>query len=63
MERQRLVLLIFFLIFISACQQTQILVEQNIKNDEVITIEVIPEEDPEEVEITVWQYLQEKSYS
>ena len=61
MERQRLVLLIFFLIFISACQQTQILVEQNIKNDEVITIEVIPEEDPEEVEITVWQYLQENS--
>ena len=61
MERQRVVLLIFFLIFISACQQTQILVEQNIKNDEVITIEVIPEEDPEEVEITVWQYLQENS--
>ena len=61
MERQRLVLLIFFLIFISACQQTQILVEQNIKNDEVITIEVIPEEDPEEVEITIWQYLQENS--
>ena len=61
MERQRLVLLIFFLIFISACQQTQILVDQNIKNDEVITIEVIPEEDPEEVEITVWQYLQENS--
>ena len=61
MERQRIVLLIFFLIFISACQQTQILVEQNIKNDEVITIEVIPEEDPEEVEITVWQYLQENS--
>ena len=61
MERQRLVLLIFFLIFISACQQTQILVDQNIKNDEVITIEVIPEEDPEEVEITVWQYLQDNS--
>lgn len=61
MERQRIVLLIFFAIFISACQQTQILVEQNIKNDEVITIEVIPEEDPEEVEITVWQYLQENS--
>ena len=61
MERQRLVLLIFFLIFISACQQTQILVEQNIKNDEVITIEVIPEEDPEEIEITVWQYLQKNS--
>tara|TARA_B100001778_G_scaffold67150_1_gene52937 strand:- start:225 stop:1700 length:1476 start_codon:yes stop_codon:yes gene_type:complete len=61
MERQRLILVIFFTIFISACQQTQILIEQNNKIDEVITIEVIPEEEPEEVEITVWQYLQENS--
>ncbi len=61
MERQRLILVIFFTIFISACQQTQILIEQNNKIDDVITIEVIPEEEPEEVEITVWQYLQENS--
>lgn len=61
MERQRLILVILFAIFISACQQTQILIEQNNKIDDVITIEVIPEEEPEEVEITVWQYLQENS--
>lgn len=67
MERQRLALVTFIVIFISGCQQTEMLFSQNITPEpvqEIISNEtslIVEEEVIEEVEISIWEYLQQNS--